>query len=168
MFGSWILLLKYILIMLGSSLMVYAWKSLPNLSELDWMRKMEKLYIIHKDTSTLLFQYQFRTEKSDDLEDVDSDLAGSAIGGIDMLLSEILANSGHIKEIEHGDKKINFVHGDFAISILIGNGSSNEFKYRLEVFHLTLEKLYSSELANFNGALAPFTDLESLVRKYFL
>jgi hypothetical protein len=166
--GSTALYMKYVAIIIGSFLMVYAWKSLPNLSELNWMQKMEQLYLIHNESSTLLYQYQFKTDAVSTEEEVDGDLAGSAIGGIDMLLSEILADSGHIKAIDHGDKKIYFVHGTYATSILIANSPSKEFQYRLEMFHLTFEKNYSEELDEFSGALAPFKDLDDLVRESFL
>jgi len=166
--GSFALIMKYVSILIGSFLMVYAWKSLPNLSELNWMQKMEQLYLIHNETSTLLYQYQFKIEQEESGKDVDGDLAGSAIGGIDMLLSEILSDSGHIKTIDHGNKKIYFVHGTHTTSILIANSPSKEFQYRLEMFHLTFENDYSEELEDFSGALSPFKDLENLVRKFFL
>jgi hypothetical protein len=132
------------------------------------MQKMEQLYLIHNETSTLLYQYPFRTEAEGAEGEVDGDLAGSAIGGIDMLLSEILADSGHIKTIDHGNKKIYFVHGTYTTSILISNNPSKEFQYRLEMFHLTFENNYSEELDQFSGALAPFKDLDDLVREFFL
>jgi len=165
--GDIILIIKCGAIIGGTILMVYAWKSLPDLSELNWMQKMQQLLIIHSETSSLLYKYYFKTSEKGE-EGVDSDLAESAIGGIDMLLGEILADSGHIKEIDHGNKRIYFVHGKFTISILISTGASTEFQYRLEMFHLTFEKRFNEELSDFSGDISSFKNVEQIIREYFI
>ncbi len=168
MVGPPILVIKSILVIGGAILMVYAWESMPPLTELNWMQKMEQLLVIHRGTSSLLYKYEFQAEEEDSAEKVDSDLAGSAIGGIDMLLSEILADSGHIKEIDHANKKIYFVHGEYSISILIATGTSREFKYRLEMFQYSFEREFKDTLEAFQGDITPFKDLEKLIREHFL
>lgn len=168
MYGNIILIIKSILIIVGAILMVQSWESMPPLTELNWMQKMEQLLVIYRDTSSLLYKFNFKTDGEKSEEGVDSDLAGSAIGGIDMLLGEILADSGHIQEIEHANKKINFVHGEYTISILISTGSSKEFRYRLEMFHLNFEKEYKELLEHFQGEITKFKDLENLIRKHFV
>ncbi|TFG01082.1 MAG: hypothetical protein EU541_00390 [Promethearchaeota archaeon] len=168
MYGNIILIIKSILIIIGAILMVRSWESMPPLTELNWLQKMVQLLVIYRDTSSLIFKYNFKSDEETSKEQVDSDLAGSAIGGIDMLLGEILVDSGHIQEIDHANKKINFVHGEYTISILISTGSSKEFRYRLEMFHANLEKEYKEELEHFQGEITTFKDLETLIREYFL
>ena len=99
---------------------------------------------------------------------VDTDLAGSALGGVEMLLKEILASKGHIKEIDHGDKKLIFSHGSHTACILLASGSSEEFKYRLEMFHLSFEKQFSKTLPDWSGDLNPFDKADDLIISHFL
>ncbi|MFX0101721.1 MAG: hypothetical protein ACFFCS_19305 [Candidatus Hodarchaeota archaeon] len=113
-------------------------------------------------TSSTIYQYDFKQRK------VEGDLTGSAIGGVDMLLSEILASKGHIKEIDHGEKKITFNHGETTACMLITSGSSEEFKYRLEMFHLSFEKQFYEYLTKFSGNVTPYAKSEDLIREFFL
>ena len=133
------MILRYIAVIGGVLLMVHGWHLLPPLHELDGMLKMNQLLIIEKNTSSLLFKYNFTPVSENDKNDLDSDLASSVMNGIDSLLSEILASKGHIKEIEHSGKMVLFLHGEHSVAILIADPPSDEFKYRLEMFHLNFE-----------------------------
>lgn len=99
---------------------------------------------------------------------VDTDLAGSALGGVEMLLKEILASKGHIKAIDHGDKKLVFSHGSHTACILMTSGYSEEFNYRLEMFHLSFEKQFYKILPEWNGDLNPFSKADDLIITHFL
>jgi len=156
-------------IVIGLFLMKHSWFKLPILSELDWMLKMERLMVIHLISSGLLFQYNFQIIGESEKEKlIEGDLAGSAIGGMNMLLREILASDGNIKEIEHSNKKILFSSGAATACILITTGKSNEFRYRLEMFHLSFEKLFSEEkLKNWTGDVREFRKANDLIKKHF-
>ncbi|TXT58773.1 MAG: membrane protein of unknown function [Promethearchaeota archaeon] len=168
LFGIEFLVLKDITIIIGSLLMVYTWKSLPPLSELNWIDKMQQLLVVHSETSALLFNYHFKMLEDSEERGLDSDLAGSAIEGIGMLLLEILADTGHLKVIDHGNKKIYFVHGRKSTSILISTGTLTEFQYRLEMFHIRFEKYFDAELSKFLGDISSFKNTESIVREVFI
>ncbi len=147
----------------GCLMMTKGWNSLPSLQEFYWMKKIDRLLVVHREMSLLLLEYNFHT-----VENTDGDLAGSAISGIDMLLTEILSSKGHIQQIDHEDKKIYFTHGEHTVSILITTGDSEEYKYRLELFELDFERKYGvSALKNFDGDLSIFDDSEELVKKHF-
>ena len=150
-------------------MMTLCWNRFPNLSELDWMLKMERLLLIHRDSSGLLYQYDFiATSSKDSKNQVEGSLAGSAIGGVDILLGEVLTSKGHINEIDHGNKKIIFSHGIATECILITTGASAEFRYRLNMFHLSFEKLYGGEkLITWNGEVSQFEKTRDLISKYF-
>ncbi|TFF98955.1 MAG: hypothetical protein EU541_06170 [Promethearchaeota archaeon] len=167
MFGESIMIIRYVAVIVGSLLMVYGWRLLPPLSELDWMMKMNQLLIIDNNSSSLLFKYNFTQISEQNEKDIDSDLASSAMSGIDSLLSEILASEGHIKEIEHSGKIVLFLHGTYSDCVLIADAHSDEFKYRLEMFHLNFENKFKTELATFSGEITPFRETESLIREYF-
>ena len=156
-------------ILIGCFIVTRAWYQLPSLSELDWMMKMEILLIIHLKSSILLHQYEFKKSSQLDMkQSITGNLVGGAIGGFDMILSEILGSEEHIKEIDHSEKKIIFSYGAATTCILITNGTSKEFKYRLEMFHLTFEKRFNKEkLKNWDGGVNQLTKIDNLIQQYF-
>jgi hypothetical protein len=158
-----IIALNSVLVIIGCLMMTKGWSSLPNLKEFNWMKNINRLLVVHRTMSVLLLEYNFQTGKK-----TDGDLAGSAISGINMLLKEILSSEGHIKQIDHEDKKIYFTHGEETVNILITTGESEEYKYRLELFALDFEREYGVEtLKNFDGDLSVFDTPEDLVKKHF-
>ncbi|TXT65993.1 MAG: membrane protein of unknown function [Promethearchaeota archaeon] len=171
--GYFVPILSDILVMSGGIIASIGWNRLPSLSELEWMEKMERLLIIHSATSLLLFEYDFQEADAQNTENiVDWAHSGSAIGGIDMLLGEILAtekeSKGHIKEIEHENKSIFFNQGIATIAVLISSGKSEEFKFRLELFHLYFEKRFGGEeLRSWDGELDKFKEADELIQQYF-
>ena len=131
--------------------------------------KMERLFVIDSVSSGVLYEYNFRSELHTDKEQqVEGDLAGSAMGGVDLLLSEILSTKGQIKEIDHGDKKVFFTHGIKTKSILVTAGHAEEFRYRLEMFHLSFENQFSDVLLDWKGNITPFSKADDLIRNYFI
>ncbi len=83
-----------------------------------------------------------------------------------MLLGEILASKGHVKEIDHGNKKIIFTHGMETASILITTGQSAEFRYRLEMFHISFERQFKDILKDWDGRVTEFAKTKELIRKF--
>lgn len=162
--------LNSLFVIIGALFMTRGWNKLPSSIEFDWMKKMERLLVVHLETSTLLYEYNFKTRTTGkDNKEVSGDLAGSAISGINMLLKEILSSKGHIKQIDHQDKTIFFTNGEATVSIIITTGESEEYKYRLELFELDFEKKYGINiLKQFDGDLSAFKDVNSLVIKHFL
>ena len=159
------LMINTICMIFGSFMMSYAWNRLPNLSELNWMQKMEMLMVVNQNSSMQMYQYEFQKRESD----IESDLASSAISGVDMLFKEILATEGHLSQIQHADKTITFSHGLASTCILITKGTSDEFRYRLNLFHLAFEKIYGAErLKTWGGDLAIFKKSDDIIRRYFL
>ena len=168
-FENWVFVLEYTCKLIGALLMAHVWNRLPSLSELNWMLKMERLFIIHSASSGVLYEYNFRSGLHKDKgKEVDSDVAGTAMGGVDILLGEILSDKGHIKEIDHGEKKVFFTHGITTKSILITAGHADEFRYRLEMFHLSFENQFSDVLLEWKGDVTPFSKTDELIRKYFV
>lgn len=165
----WIFILIPIFFILGGFLMTWSWNRFPNLSELDWMLKMERLLIIHRNSSVTIFQYTFQTlNNKESGEQTEGVLTGSAIGGIDMLLKEILTSEGHINEIDHGNKKVIFSHGIATECVLFARGTSEEFIHRLKIFHLSFEKLFGHKvLLNWDGEVTRFNKAHDLILKYF-
>jgi len=169
-FGYWIVFfINTILIISGGLLMTWTWNKLPSLSELDWMLKLERLFVIHRESSKLMYHYDFQisSEKASVFQ-LEGDLVSSAIGGVNIILREILASNGYIKEINYGDKNIIFSNGVATVCILITGGHSSEFKYRLKMFHLSFEKQFDGEkLKDWNGNLKIFEKTYNLINRFF-
>ncbi|MFX0071189.1 MAG: hypothetical protein ACFFAO_08875 [Candidatus Hermodarchaeota archaeon] len=166
--GNWVEILQNICVLVGGIMFTKGWRSLPSLTELDWMEKMEQLLVIHRDTSSVLYSYYFQDRESTK-KYTDKDLAGSAIGGINILLREILASKGYLKEIDYEDKKVFFIHGRAIICVLIANDSSEEFLFRLNSFSLEFEKQYwESTLKDWEGELDSFQSSETLIKSNFI
>ena len=167
--GDWASFLNSSFIVIGCSMMFLGWSRLPSLSELDWLKQMERIIILHVDSSSLLYQYDFQVESSSFLkEGIDTQLAGSAIGGISTLLKEILDSKGHIRNIDHGGKKILFKQGLTAVSILFASEFSDEVWYRLGTFHTMFEKKFSESLKNWMGDVTIFSKTQDLILKHFI
>jgi len=166
---NWASILNTLCKLIGVAMVTYAWLRLPSLSELDWLQKMERFFIIHLESSGVLYQYSFqKTDELENSEHVDGNLAGTAIGGINTLLGAILNSGGHIKQIDHGGKKVLFTQGIKAASILIAKGDSDELRYRLELFHSMFERQFGEKLRAFNGDITPFRKINDLLIKIFL
>lgn len=156
--------------LIGCIIVTRAWHRLPSLSELNWMIKMERLLIIHLKSSILLYQYEFKKSSRLLKQTITGNLVGGAIGGFDMMLSEILGSKEHIKEIDHSEKKLIFSYAAATACILITDGTSKEFKYRLEMFHLTFEKRFNKEtLKNWDGSVnqLKLTKIDDLIQQFF-
>jgi len=166
LFGYYIIFIRAGCVLIGCLMIVRGWNRIPNLSELDWMQKMEQLIVLHVETSSLLYQYNFQTVDSSETA---GDLTGSAIGGISSLLKEVLSSTSNLKEIDHGNKKIIFSHGIATACILISSAHSEEFRYRLEMFQLSFEKQFGIEkLKNWDGEVSLFSKTSDLILEYFL
>ncbi|MHA2051755.1 MAG: hypothetical protein ACW986_19250 [Promethearchaeota archaeon] len=165
LYNLWTFNINSILIIIGAFMLNYGWSRFPMLSELEWMMKMERLMVIEPESSLMLYQYKFKTL----VTQVDDDIAGTVIGGVNMILKEILTTNGHIKEIDYENKRIYFTHGSHSLSILITTVPSIEFKYRLEMFHLSFERMFKKELElEFFEEKSKFKKATNLVNQYFL
>ncbi|TFF88580.1 MAG: hypothetical protein EU549_02730 [Promethearchaeota archaeon] len=167
--GEYTIIFKAFTVVIGGFLMVKSWQKLPRLSELDWVLELDRLMVIHRDASSVLFEYEFQasSDKKQKNQQIDGDIAGTAIGGIAILLKEILTSKDQIHVIDHGDKKIYFSHGSYILGVLIVQGSSEEFQYRLNLFSLIFEKKYEDILKNYTGKISEFKSSRELIPEVF-
>ncbi len=183
-FGFWIFAITSAVIVVGAFLMVSAWAHFPRLEDLQWMLGLDRLLVFDAEGGLPLFDHAFRVveegSSSSDTSDVPvSDkptgnlknlhvaFATGAMTGIDSLLGEILASKGHVKEIDYGEKKAIFYRGKQAIFMLVLAAPSQESVYRLEIFALSFEKQFATELVKNKTDANAFEGALSLLWKYF-
>ncbi len=164
---NWNLLLHYNLIIIGLFMASYCWNILPDISEMDWLQKLDKLLIIQLKSNVLIHQFYF-TKGEIEQNNLD-DIVGSALGGISSLLKEILSKKGHLREIDHAEKKIIVHHGQATMCLMFTRGSSSEILFRTEMFHLAFEKRFGvEEINNWVADLSMFSKIDDIVIKHFL
>jgi hypothetical protein len=133
----------------------------PNQREFALLLSLEKLYVIHKKDSIVLFSYHFHHDGS--TIDMD-DLYGPAIGMMDGLLGEILSSRGHIKEIMHDDKVLYFAQGAHCIFTAISQAHFSETRTHLDKFARDFEEKFATKLdGQFNFDMDEYKAARSLV-----
>ena len=167
-----IFIVKNCIILIGSLLLAYAWSKIPDIEELDWMFAIDRLMVIHTDSSIPLAEFKFKAQLSSEISESDAEapdqaLVAGALGGISSLIGEILTISGDLNEISYGGKIILFDRRQRVTSILIAEKSSLEIRYRLDLFGINFEKEYRLKLEQFSGDIEPFEDIDDLVTRIF-
>lgn len=141
--------------------------SLPPMAELKWYLNLNRLLVIQRDSTLLLFSYAF--QKGGKEENLGDDiLAGGALSGIESLLAEITKSQGGINEIDHGDKKVSSHYAQDATFILFTISKAAEFHDRLARFSFLLYQKYGSFIKDWEGNQAAFQDAETLVKEVFM
>ncbi len=164
---NWVNIVTGIAILIGAMMMTRSWKQLPRLNELNWLLRLNRLIVVHTETSVPLYSYQFRTTNPTSESETKATLDAGGLSGINMLLREILTTKGQVKEIDHSDQKILFAHGNKVVCVLIVDDLSQEARYRIDLFCLTFEQRFASPLSQWNGNISPFANTKDLVWEIF-
>ncbi len=165
--GIWTYAIIGFCVLVGGYCMSYGWRRLPSLTELNWLRQLVLLMIIEHNSSIPVYSYEFIARENDPDSDARTTLAAGGLSGISSLLQEILSSKGNIKEIDHEEQKILFVHGEKTISVLIVRGENPQHRYRLELFGVTFEQEFRDQIKNWTGNVTGFRPAEKIVRQYF-
>ncbi len=161
-----LIIIQAIMAVAGSLCMVRGWNAVPALSELQWYLKLNRLMAISRESSIVLFSYDFQVSPTKaETEEV---LASGALSGIQTLLGEILHSKEGINEIDHGDKTIYFQHGEVCTFVLFTQGKATEFNERLIAFKREFEKTFGQAAKDFKGYVETFNPASALVKNIFL
>ncbi len=159
---------------IGILMLVKAWSIIPPLKELKWYQSLDKLMVIQKPSSLLMYSYMFYNTptqilESECLSEQNQDvLTGGALTGIQSLLKEILKSKEGINLIEHGDRLIYFAHSEFATFVLFTKGKSQEFEERLYQFKSRFIQKYKKELESWNCDITVFNGADEIMKEVFL
>ncbi len=161
-FGWWIRLLGDILQCLSVFLFATTFYFLPSISELDWLTKVQTLYVIHP-SGLSLYQYQFREKNT-----LEADLTTSVIVTIKAMFQEMIANPKEgVRSIRRENFTIVLTSGKYIISVIIADDDSISLHEKNQVFCNAFEDTFAEKLQTWNGDVKPFEETEALVKEIF-
>jgi len=141
---------------------------LPIFFEVNWRENLIRLYIVVRDRGVPIFHTRFQ---ENDLEgsgdEMVEDLVAGGMAGITAMLKEISQSTEELKTIDHGDLKILLAHGDNFFIALLAKEEMNIYWDRLRRLHRTIESLFGTILKAWDGNLAYFEPLKTIVNEDF-
>ncbi len=153
-------------------MLIWMMPHLPDGKELDWFTTIKRLMVLDMHSSVPLVDVKFEIMDREVsavnlMSQSSSTLIASALGGVDKLMDEILADSDGLGLIVHGTNTLLFYRLEQFSCLLIVGKSTEEARYRLELFASSFEELYHDELATFNGCTEKFSWAPVLVQIMF-
>ncbi len=136
---------------------------LPPFSMLDWHKQIEDIYVIDK-AGMCLFQKSFVAKT----EEVDKNLATSAISTVNLILKEMTsaAEQGQ-STIKRGDKTITVFSSELVNGVVISKEENYLISYNLKNFIQTFEAIYRAVITNWSGDNKVFEPAEAMADKIF-
>ena len=176
--GEWGFFLNALIVIIGACMQNWAWNRIPTIIELNWLLGLKQLVVIKKEDSTTIFVYDFKKSsknasdnqyRKDNTEStpLKPSLAGAAFGGVIQLLKDVLSSEKDVNVIDYGDSKIYFSHGEEFSVILITAFSSEEYKYRVNVFAAAFEHKFHKELRHWNGEITAYAAARTIIHDIF-
>ncbi len=141
---------------------------LPIFFEVNWRENLIQLYIVVRDRGVPIFHTRFQeNDLEDSRDDMEEDLVAGGMAGITAMLKEISQSTEELKIIDHGDLKIILEHGDNFFIALLAKEEMNIYWDRVKQLHRTIERLFGNILKAWDGNLAYFEPLKTIVRDDF-
>ncbi|MBD3197564.1 MAG: hypothetical protein GF317_21095 [Candidatus Lokiarchaeota archaeon] len=101
-------------------------------------------------------------------KDMDSELVGGALVGINLILQEISgSNKSKINSIDQGDNKLLFAFGDYCFVMLMSGQESQLLFSMIKTLLENFELQYKPSLKNFDGETTVFKSAKGLVDSVF-
>jgi len=121
---------------------------------------LKSIHII-RNGGQLLFGYDFKEEKFEDISDSQRLLIAGIMSAVTSGLSESLALSEKVKSVELGDYNILFKHGKFVFGVLFSEEPSQILSEKLVRFITQFEKIYGESLKRWTGKMSIFKSNEA-------
>ncbi len=156
------------IIQLGGILMcAVAFFFLPSLDELNWVAKIQNLYVIYPN-GLCLFSYNFEKEQLSSQPSLESDLTTSVIVSINALARDVARREkSGIKVIRKENFTILLEFGDQCICALITSEEGLIIKKKIHQFCQAFEKQYAPILERWSGNTTQFESAQKLVKEVF-
>lgn len=168
-FGIFVRLIGDIFIITGMTLISLLFLGLPRLSEINWMEKVNSLYIMH-NSGRALYNYSFKEEKDldEDAFDSRSQLIAGGLTSVTQVISNLIQSKEKLEIVDHGDKKIMFEYGDYTINVLIVDEILDILRIKLKNLTKDIETLYQNQLDSWDGDVDKFSLLKSITQQHFV
>ncbi|NVM03753.1 MAG: hypothetical protein HWN67_15595 [Candidatus Helarchaeota archaeon] len=159
-------LLGDIFIVIGMSLITLFFIGLPRLSEIDYLEKIKRLFVMH-DSGRAMYEYSFEKEKEPGGKGLKGALYAGGLTTITQMVSNLIQSKEHLEIVDHGDVKIMFDYGHNIVNVLIVDEVLEILKNKLKNLTKDIENLYQDVLSSWDGNLSAFTLLETIIQQNF-
>ncbi len=160
-FGLSLRIVGQIFQIIGIIVLAIFFTSLPSLSEQEWKKKIDKLFLMRASGVCIYYKF-FRDQTSKHNEQNIS----SAINTIKMILREISQNEGEMV-IEKEGKVLITSQGKYITGVIIADQNLNSLHFLLKRFIEKVEFLYSNIIRDWDGAMEIFLPIENITREIF-
>ena len=135
--------------------------SLPSLSEQDWKKKIDKLFLMR--ASGICIYYKFFKDSINISKE--QNISG-AINTIKMILQEISHDEGEMV-IEKEGKVLITSQGKYITGVIIADQNLNSLNFLLKRLIEKVEFLYSNIIRDWDGAMEIFLPIENITQEIF-
>lgn len=153
-------------IVIGKSLITLFFVGLPRLSEIDYLDKINKLFVMH-DSGRGLYEYSFKEAIDSKVEDSKSALYAGGLAAVTQTITTLIKSKEHLEIVDHGDVKIMFEYGRNIINVLIVDEAIDILKEKLKKLTDDIENLYQDVLSSWDGNLSSFALLDTIIHENF-
>ena len=162
-FGIIIRLIGSLLQIISFSAIFYIFVKLPSLSEINWLEKVEEVFIIDKGGICLFYKSYINTGiKSDKF------LISNAITSVKIILNELTSSTDTGTSIIRKENKVVSIHsGSLLTGVIISKEKLANFEFYLRILIQHLERLYSNVLKNWDGDLEIFNPIDEIIDEIF-
>lgn len=160
-FGMSFRIVGQIFQIIGIIVLAIFFTSLPSLSEQEWKKKIDKLFLMRASGVCIYYKF-FRDQTSKHNEQNIS----SAINTIKMILREISQDEGEMV-IEKEGKVLITSQGRYITGVIIADQNLNSLNFLLKRFIEKVEFLYSNIIRDWDGAMEIFLPIENITREIF-
>jgi hypothetical protein len=162
-FGISIRLIGSLLQILSFSAIFYIFVKLPSLSEINWLEKVEEVFIIDKGGACLFYKSYIDTGTK-----LDKFLISNAITSVKIILNELTSSNDTGTSIIRKENKVVSIHsGSLLTGVIISKEKLENFESYLRKLIQRLERLYYNVLKNWDGDLEIFNPIDDIIDEIF-
>ena len=162
-FGILIRLIGSLLQILSFSAIFYIFVKLPSLSEINWLEKVEEVFIIDKGGACLFYKSYVDTGTK-----LDKFLISNAITSIKILLNELTSSKDTGTSIIRKENKVVSIYSSsFLTGVIISKEKLENIESYLRKLIQRLGRLYSNVLKSWDGDLEIFKPIGEIIDEIF-
>ncbi len=148
---------------LSFSAIFYIFVKLPSLSEINWLEKVEEVYIINKEGFCLFYKSFMNT-----VIKMDKHLISGALTTINIMLNELTSSKDIGTSIIRKENKVVSIYsGSLLTGVIISENKLANIELYLRELILHLEQLYYNVIKKWDGDLEIFSPIGDIIDEIF-